>query len=48
MARGVTQEDVNEAIEVLLRKGERPTIERVRATLGTGSPNTLTRLLDVW
>jgi chromosome segregation ATPase len=48
MARGVTQEDVNEAIEVLLRNGERPTIERVRATLGTGSPNTLTRLLDVW
>ncbi|KFL37871.1 DNA-binding protein [Arenimonas donghaensis] len=48
MARGVTQEQVNTAIEQLLLAGERPTIERVRATLGTGSPNTLTRMLDVW
>lgn len=48
MARGVTQEQVNAAIEQLLLAGERPTIERVRATLGTGSPNTLTRMLDVW
>ena len=48
MARGVTQEQVNAAIEQLLKAGERPTIERVRATLGTGSPNTLTRMLDVW
>lgn len=48
MARGVTQEQVNGAIEQLLLAGERPTIERVRATLGTGSPNTLTRMLDVW
>jgi hypothetical protein len=48
MARGVTQEQVNAAIEQLLQAGERPTIERVRATLGTGSPNTLTRMLDVW
>lgn len=48
MARGVTQEQVNEAIEQLLLAGERPTIERVRATLGTGSPNTLTRMLDTW
>ncbi|MFH1598817.1 MAG: DNA-binding protein [Pseudomonadota bacterium] len=48
MARGVTQEQVNTVIEQLLLAGERPTIERVRATLGTGSPNTLTRMLDVW
>lgn len=49
MARsGVTQEDVNAAADQLLRAGERPTIERVRAALGTGSPNTLIRLLDVW
>ena len=48
MARGVTQEQVNGAIEQLLLAGERPTIERVRAALGTGSPNTLTRMLDVW
>lgn len=48
MARGITQEQVNEAADTLLRAGERPTIERVRAALGTGSPNTLIRLLDVW
>ena len=48
MARGITQEQVNDAIERLLQSGERPTIERVRATLGTGSPNTLTRMLDIW
>lgn len=49
MARpGVTQEHVKAAADALLRAGERPTIERVRAQLGTGSPNTLTRLLDVW
>lgn len=28
--------------------GERPTIERVRAALGTGSPSTLIRHLDAW
>lgn len=48
MARGITQEQVNSAIEQLLLSGERPTIERVRAALGTGSPNTLTRMLDAW
>jgi hypothetical protein len=48
MARGITQEQVNGAIEQLLLSGERPTIERVRAALGTGSPNTLTKMLDVW
>jgi len=49
MARsGVTQEDVDAAANQLLQSGERPTIERVRAVLGTGSPNTVIRLLDVW
>ncbi|WP_440222785.1 DNA-binding protein [Dokdonella sp. MW10] len=49
MARtGVTQDNVNEAADALLLAGERPTIERVRTKLGTGSPNTLIRLLDVW
>jgi chromosome segregation ATPase len=49
MARpGVTQALVNAAADALLRAGERPTIERVRAHLGTGSPNTLNRLLDTW
>jgi hypothetical protein len=32
----------------LLRDGERPTIERVRSVLGTGSPNTVVRLLEDW
>src|SRR5260221_7936201 len=48
MARGVTQERVNNAADALLQRGERPTIEKVRAELGTGSPNTLMRLIDVW
>lgn len=48
MPRGVTQEQVSEAADVLLRQGERPTIEKVRGHLGTGSPNTLVRLLDAW
>ena len=48
MARGVTQEQVNAAIDTLVAAGERPTIERVRAALGTGSPNTVTRMLDIW
>lgn len=48
MARGVTQDQVTHAADALLARGERPTIEKVRAELGTGSPNTLLRLLDVW
>ena len=48
MARGITQDQVNAAIDALVVAGERPTIERVRAALGTGSPNTLTRMLDTW
>lgn len=48
MARGVTQDQVTYAADALLARGERPTIEKVRAELGTGSPNTLLRLLDVW
>lgn len=49
MARpGVTQNQVDTVADALLRAGERPTIERVRAALGTGSPATLIRLLDHW
>lgn len=48
MARGVTQDQVTHAADALLARGERPTIEKVRAELGTGSPNTLLRLLEVW
>jgi len=48
MARGVTQDQVTRAADALLARGDRPTIEKVRAELGTGSPNTLLRLLEVW
>ncbi len=49
MARsGVTQNQVNRAADALLQAGERPTIERIRAALGTGSQGTLMRLLDSW
>lgn len=49
MARtGITQDQVDAAADALLLAGERPTIERVRAHLGTGAPATVIRLLDVW
>jgi hypothetical protein len=47
-ARGVTQTDVSRAADALLRAGERPTIEKIRATIGSGSPNTVGPLLDAW
>jgi hypothetical protein len=40
--------DVDRAADALLRDGERPTIERIRARLGRGSPNTINPLLDAW
>ena len=48
MARGITQAQVNHAADALLQRGIRPTIEKLRAELGTGSPNTLTRMVEVW
>jgi hypothetical protein len=47
-ARGVSGADVERAADALLRRGERPTVERLRAALGTGSPNTINPLLDAW
>jgi hypothetical protein len=47
-SRGVTASDVERAADSLLRGGERPTVEKVRAKLGTGSPNTINPLLDAW
>jgi len=47
-SRGVSAADVERAADQLLRSGERPTVEKVRATLGTGSPNTINPLLDGW
>ncbi|MBN5048958.1 DNA-binding protein [Stenotrophomonas indicatrix] len=48
MARGITESDVHAAADELVAKGERPTVERIRAHLGTGSPNTVTRWLETW
>lgn len=48
MPRGITQEQVSDAADALVAAGERPTVERIRAHLGTGSPNTVTRMLDTW
>ena len=46
--RGVQQEDVRQAADLLIAEGLRPTIERVRQKMGRGSPNTVGPLLDVW
>lgn len=48
MARGITESDVHTAADELVTAGERPTVERVRAHLGTGSPNTVVRWLETW
>lgn len=48
MTRGIQQDQVDAAADALLLRGERPTIERIRAELGTGSPATVNRLLDAW
>ena len=45
---GITSADVERAADSLLRDGERPTIEKVRAQLGRGSPNTINPMLDQW
>jgi hypothetical protein len=39
---------VNHAADSLLRAGERPTIDKVRAKIGKGSPNTINPMLDAW
>src|SRR5450755_4798373 len=46
--RGVTSSDVERAADALLRGGQRPTIDKIREKLGTGSPNTINPLLDTW
>lgn len=48
MARGITESDVHGAADALVANGERPTVERIRAHLGTGSPNTVVRWLETW
>lgn len=48
MPRGITQDQVNTAADALVAAGDKPTVEKVRTTLGTGSPNTVMRMLDTW
>jgi hypothetical protein len=47
-ARGVQQSDVFAAADQVLARGDRPTVEKVRQELGTGSPNTVGPMLDAW
>ena len=46
--RGIQEAQVWEAADVLLREGLRPTIERVRQKIGSGSPNTVSPMLERW
>lgn len=48
MARGITETEVHTAADELVAAGERPTVDRIRTHLGTGSPNTVTRWLETW
>lgn len=48
MAHGVPETDVFAAADRVLARGERPTVERVRAELGRGSPARVGQLLDTW
>lgn len=48
MRKGITQEQVNAAADALVAVGDKPTVEKIRQALGTGSPNTVTRMLDTW
>lgn len=48
MARGISETDVWNACDALLLEGARPTIERVRLKIGSGSPNTVSPFLETW
>lgn len=48
MPRGITEQEVVDAADGLLLRGERPTVDRVRRTLGRGSPNTVNRHMAAW
>ena len=47
-SRFVQQADVNAAADAILKERTRPTVEKVRARLGRGSPNTIGPLLEKW
>jgi len=49
MARpGITYQEVSAAADSLIAEGDNPTIQKIRAKLGTGSPNTIHRHLTTW
>lgn len=48
MPKGITQEQVSAAADALVAAGDKPTVEKIRQALGTGSPNTVSRMLDTW
>ena len=49
MARpGISYENVQHAADQLVANGDKPTIQAVRAALGTGSPNTIHKHLQQW
>jgi len=48
MAIGVPETDVFQAADRVLARGMRPTVERVRAELGRGSPARVGQLLEQW
>lgn len=45
---GITYQDVLEAVSVIEKQGVMPTIENVRALLGTGSNSTISNYLKLW
>jgi septal ring factor EnvC (AmiA/AmiB activator) len=46
--RGITFSDVSRAADEIARARQRPTVEKIRALLGSGSPNTVGPMLDQW
>ncbi|RZL93260.1 MAG: hypothetical protein EOP82_08025 [Variovorax sp.] len=46
--RGIQEAQVWEAADALVHEGPRPTIERVRQRIGSGSPNTVSPMLERW
>ena len=49
MARpGISYEQVATVADALVGQGEKPSIQRIRERLGTGSPNTIHRHLKTW
>ena len=46
--RGIQEAQVWQAADALLHEGLRPTIERVRQKIGSGSPNTVSPMLERW